>query len=261
MANTSHKSYFDEEHNPKDLLESHFSQEDVEIIDETMKEPAKRLHEVFSSGLVKGKTLLNVSIGSMVYPLISASNFFSDIYVIDTTDASVNHFKQWLKKGDEATDWSFVFKLVCQLEGNPAGWKEKEEQVRRAIKRVDLYNPFDSACTDSVVLPQLDCVIMVFLLQVICKTKEDFRKNLKTFTSWLKIGGHLVSLFAINMTFYRVGEQKFSSLTMDEKFMREELANAGFEIVKEEILPTSIETDLVDYKNFYFSVVRKVRNP
>ncbi|XP_069802677.1 nicotinamide N-methyltransferase-like [Dendropsophus ebraccatus] len=260
MAATTYKHYHDEECDIKHLVESHFSAGSVSIREESMAEPTKRLHKVFSSGLVKGDSLLVMSVGAMVYPLFSASNVFSNIYVMDTTDASVKHFKQWLEKGDEATDWSDASKLVCQLEGNPDAWKEKEEQARRAVKGVFKYNLVDGCCNLSVVVPPVDCVLIAYHFNVSCKTKEDFKNSLKTFTSWLKIGGHLVLFIALNMTFYRVGHCKFTALTVDEKFVREEVTNAGFTIEKEEIIPTSIENDLVNYKNFFFLIAQKERN-
>ncbi|XP_056397733.1 nicotinamide N-methyltransferase-like [Hyla sarda] len=258
MSCTNLKHYHEEDHNAKDFVETHFSHGDVSIIEESTVEPAKRLHELFSSGLVKGDKLLHISVGAMVYPLLSASNVFKNIYVMDATDTSVNHFKQWLKKGDGATDWSFASKLVSQLEGNVDGWKEKEEQVRRAVKDVFKYNLFNDSSTGSVAIPQVDCVLTVFIFNVICKTKEDFKKSLKTFTSWLKVGGYLVFFITLNMTFYRVGNQKYSTLTVHEKFVREAVTNAGFAIEKDEVLPTSVENDIVDYENMLFLVARKL---
>ncbi|XP_069804475.1 nicotinamide N-methyltransferase-like [Dendropsophus ebraccatus] len=260
MPYTALKHHHDKECCVKTLVESHFSHGDVSIIEEATVEPAKRLHEVFSSGLVKGDSLLAMNVGAMVYPLFSASNVFKNIYVVGVTESSVNHFKEWLEKGDKATDWSFAAKLVCQLEGNPDGWLEKEEQVRRAVKGVYVYNLFDDKPKDSVPIPPVDCLLSVFLFNVICQTKEDFMHNLKTFTSWLKIGGHLVFIITLNMTFYRVGEHKFSATTVDEMFVREAVTKAGFIIEKDEVMPTSVENDLVDYKNILFLVTKKVRN-
>ncbi|KAG8568488.1 hypothetical protein GDO81_014019 [Engystomops pustulosus] len=201
-----------------------------------------------------------MNVGGMIYPLFSASNIFKEIYVMDCTEASVKHFMQWLEKGHEATDWSFASKYVCQLEGNKDGWEEKEEQVRRAVKGVFKYDLFDTASNNLLVIPQMDCVVTVFLFNVISKTKEDFKKHLKNLTSWLKIDGHLVLFLTLNMTFYRVGDHKFHTLTVNEKCVREVVTNAGFVIEKEEVFSTSVKSDLVDYKNMFFLVARKVKN-
>ncbi|XP_069804379.1 nicotinamide N-methyltransferase-like [Dendropsophus ebraccatus] len=269
MADTTCKHYLDKDFNAKDLVQTHFSLGTVSIVTENVIGPAKLLHEVFSSGLVKGDSLLVMGAGATVPPLLSAIKVFKNIYILDVSESSVNYFKQWLEKGAGAADWSSVSKLVCQLEGNAAtllgsaigGWKDKEDGVRGAIKGVYTYNLSDGASNDSVVIPDVDCVLMVYFLHAISKTKEEFRVYLKTLTSWLKIGGNLVSFFPLNMSFYRVGSHKYFALTTDEKFVREELVNAGFVIKKEEMIPTSIKSDIVDYKNFYFVIAQKVRNP
>ncbi|KAM4016094.1 indolethylamine N-methyltransferase-like isoform 3-T4 [Anomaloglossus baeobatrachus] len=101
----------------KDLIESHFSNGEISIIEENVGDPLKLLHDLFSSGKVKGDTLLNVSIAGVLFPIFSASNVFKKIYVMNFTDSCDKHFKTWLEKKEGATDWSFVSKRVCQLEG------------------------------------------------------------------------------------------------------------------------------------------------
>ncbi|XP_066461816.1 indolethylamine N-methyltransferase-like [Eleutherodactylus coqui] len=209
--------------------------------------------------MVKGKRMLASSVGGIIYPLFSASKYFKEIYVIEFTDASVKHFNQWVENGDEATDWSFAAKFLSQLEGNEDGWEEKEEQTRTAVKEVFKYDLLDSNSTKLVAIPEVDCFLTVFLFNVICKTKEDFKNNLKIFTSSLKIGGHMVLILALDMTCYRVGDHKFSTLTVNEKFVKKVLTSTGFVIVKEVIMPTSKENDLVDYKNMVCMVAQKVK--
>ncbi|KAG9463098.1 hypothetical protein GDO78_022442 [Eleutherodactylus coqui] len=117
MSYTSYKDYHAAELNFKELVESHFSHGDVSIIEESMCEPMKQLHDVFSSGLVKGNSMLALNIGGIIYPLFAAK-CFKEIHVVELTDASVKHFNQWLNNGDEATDWSFAAKFHSKLEGN-----------------------------------------------------------------------------------------------------------------------------------------------
>ncbi|CAJ0967699.1 unnamed protein product [Ranitomeya imitator] len=136
---------------------------------------------------------------------------------------------------------------------NSAYAGEKEEQVRKAIQRVVKYDLL-SGSVDSVVLPQQDCVMNILLFNIICNTKEDMTNNLKTLTSWLKIGGYLVFLIALDMSFYRVGQLKFSTLTGNAKFAKESVTRAGFVIEKGQVLPISVENEIADDKNFLFVV-------
>ncbi|KAM4016091.1 nicotinamide N-methyltransferase-like isoform 1-T2 [Anomaloglossus baeobatrachus] len=259
MASNPLLEYSGEHHHAKNFIESHFSHGAVSVIEENVGAPLQWLHDLFSSGKVKGDTLLNMSITGVLFPIFSASNVFKKIYVMNFTDSCDKHFKAWLEKKEGATDWSFVSKRVCQLEGNEHGWQEKEEQVRKAIEGVVKFD-LTAGSVDSVDLPQVDCVMCAYLFNVICHNKEDITWDLKTLTSWLKVGGYLVFIIALNMSFYRVGQHKFRILTVDEQFVKESVTKAGFVIEKEEVIPTSLENDIVDFKNLLFLVARKERS-
>lgn len=113
--------------------------------------------------------------------------------------------------------------------------------------------------TDPLVLPQADCLISAWLLECISKDKEDFIKHLKKFLKCLKPGGHLILLGVLNGTYYTVGEQKFHILKYDENFLQKALTGEGLTIDDCEVLPTSIETDLTDYKSTGILVAHKIK--
>ncbi|KAM4016088.1 nicotinamide N-methyltransferase-like isoform 2-T2 [Anomaloglossus baeobatrachus] len=251
--------YTSELNEAKDIIENHFSSGEISFIEENVGIPLKLLHDLFSSGKVKGDKMLDVSVAGVLFPIFSACDVFKKIYVMNFTDSSDIHFKTWLEKKEGATDWSFVSKRVCQLEGNADGWREKEEQVRKAIEGVVKFD-ITTGSVASVVLPQVDCVTCAYLFNTICHNKEDITRNLQILTSWLKVGGYLVFFIALNMSFYRVGQHKFVALTVDEKLAKESVTKAGFVIEKEEVIPTSVESDIVDYKNLLFLVARKERS-
>ncbi|XP_063775385.1 nicotinamide N-methyltransferase-like [Pseudophryne corroboree] len=259
MASSSLKHYHDKDFKAKEFVETHFSHGEIGIIEDSMVQPVKILHELFSSGQVKGEILLDVSAGAILYQLLSASNVFKEIYVMDFTDANIKHFKQWLEKGEDATDWSFASKRVCELQGNRDGWQEQEEKVRRAIKNVMKWDIFENSCIDPQLVPMADCVISLLILNIISKTKEDFQKNVKSFTSRLKIGGHLLLFTVLDMTYYRVGQHKHFILTVDEAFVREAVINTGFVIEKADLWCNRVESYFADYKHKFFILARKER--
>ncbi|XP_066446597.1 indolethylamine N-methyltransferase-like [Eleutherodactylus coqui] len=247
MACSTHKHYHDEEFDPKLLHETHFSHGNVPTIEEATVYPVRILHEWFSSGKVKGDTLLDISIGGSVYQLISASNCFKEVHVMNFTDRNIDHFKKWLQKEEDATDWSFVFQKVCEIEGNSDKWQEKEKQVKKTIKRVIKWENFENSSVPPKLLPEVDCVLSLWQLNIVSKTKEDYQRNLKKFTCSLKPGGQLMLFSAVNMSHYMLGKQKFFILSVDRDFIRESVTNAGFVIEKEDYLSTKVTTDIVDY--------------
>ncbi|XP_063785315.1 nicotinamide N-methyltransferase-like [Pseudophryne corroboree] len=259
MAASSYKYYNDEDFNAKKFVESHFSDGKVSITEESVGFPIKILHGLFSSGQVKGNTLLDISSGALVYQLLSASNVFKEIYVMDFTDANIRHFRQWLEKGKEATDWSYASKQVCQLQGNSAGWQEQEEKVRRAVKSVVKWDIFGSGCADPLLVPRADCVLSLWIINIISKTREEYQRNLASATSWLKVGGYLLLFTGLNMTFYTLGQHKYFILPLDEAFVRESVTKAGCVIEKVELLRNKVSTDKVDYDHLLFILARKER--
>ncbi|CAH2320336.1 nicotinamide N-methyltransferase-like [Pelobates cultripes] len=120
------------------------------------------------------------------------------------------------------------------------------EGTRQAIKGVikwDISND-DQIPAD---LPQADCILSLFLLDVISKDKDAFQNNLKKLTSQLKPEGHLILFTALNMTFYKVDGEKFFILPLDEQFVKQAVINAGLVIEKVNVLPSKNNCDLIDF--------------
>ncbi|KAM5142261.1 indolethylamine N-methyltransferase-like [Mantella aurantiaca] len=217
MAGTTHKHYYDEDFDAEKLVNNHFSNGKISIIEQNMGFPTRTIHEMISAGLLRGEKALDFSIGSITYQLFSVSNFFKEIYVVQLTDSSFKHFKQWLEKDRGATDWSYTSKRVCHLEGNRQGWKEREEQTRSIIKGLYKWDSYDTQGLNPAMVPPVDFVISLWLLNVISKTKDDFLRNLRSFTSRLRLGGQLLLFTVLNMTFYRVGPHRYFCLSLVEK--------------------------------------------
>ncbi|XP_075459243.1 nicotinamide N-methyltransferase-like [Ascaphus truei] len=259
MDPSLHKHYHDEEFDPKGLVDTYFCDENFPLIDESVGFPLKKLHETFSSGRVRGDTLIDISSGPAVYQLLSASDIFKEIIVIEFSDPSIQELEKWLKNDPETPDWSYAAKALCDLEGNREEWQVKEDKVRRVVKQVVKWDVSKDKPLDPVVLPQVDCVISFWCLHLISKDKEAYRRNLRKFASLLKIGGHLLLFGVLNGTYYMIGEHKFFSLTFDEKFLREALRDAGYVIEHMDVLPSRKGCDLVDGEHLVYVIARKER--
>ncbi|XP_075459237.1 nicotinamide N-methyltransferase-like [Ascaphus truei] len=210
-------------------------------------------------GRVRGDTLIDISLGSTVFHLFSASDIFKEIIVIEFTEPNIQEFEKWLKKDPGAADWSYAAKALCELEGNREEWQGKEDKVRRVVKQVVKWDVFKDNPLDPVVLPQVDCVISFWCLHVISRDKEAYRSNLRTFASLLNIGGHLILFGAFTMTYYKIGEHRFFFLSCDEKFLREALGDAGYVIENMDGLPSRKGSDLVDCDHLVYIIARKVK--
>lgn len=258
MSETIRKHYHDDDFDAKDFVNTYFSL-GTSILEESMGFPTRIIHEMASTGQLKGDKVLDNSMGSIMYQLFSVSNIFKEIYVVHLTDASFKHFKQWLDNDIKATDWSHAAKRVCHLEGNRQGWKEKEDQVKKVIKGVYKWDNHETNGLDPEVVPQVDCVLSLWILKAISRTKEDFLRNLERFTSRLKIGGQLMLFLPLNMTFYNVGHHRYFCLTLDETEIQELVIKAGFVIEKSSVIKAVESSDNVDYSHLSYVLARKVK--
>ncbi|XP_063291739.1 indolethylamine N-methyltransferase-like [Pelobates fuscus] len=259
MSSTSHKQYHDKNYPAKRFVEVHFCDDSFPLINESMEFPLEQIHKAIDSGVVKGNTLIDFSIGASANHLIAACNGFKDIYVVEVNEVNINEFEKWRQSKEDAVNFSYGAKVLHKLEGGREAWHVKEDKARQAIKGVikwDISND-DQVPVD---LPQADCIISIYVLNAISKDKDAYQSNLKKLTSRLKIGGSLLLFSPINMTFYEVDDHKFFILTFDEDFLKQAVIKAGFVIEHVNVLPSKKNCELVDYDALIHLRCRKERN-
>ncbi|XP_068120205.1 indolethylamine N-methyltransferase-like [Hyperolius riggenbachi] len=215
----------------------------------------ERLAKIF--GKVKGDTMIDIGTGPTIYQLLSACEAFKNVIVSDFTDKNREEFKTWLTNQPGAHDWSPVVKYVCQLEGNRISWKEKEDNLRKAIKRILKCDVLLSNPLDPVVLPQADCILSCLALESACKDQQAYVTALNNVTSLLKPGGHLVLTGALESHYYMVGEVKFSGLFLTEKFIRESLSGIGYVVESFETSEKEFREDVTKYAGVFVMVARR----
>ncbi|MEE6484721.1 hypothetical protein FKM82_013988 [Ascaphus truei] len=259
MDSSLHKHYHDEEFDPRGLIETYFYNGNNDMFEDLILYPITQLFKMFSSGRVRGETLLDVTVGPLAFHLLTACDYFKEINVIEFTDANIREFEMWRNKEPGAADWSHAAKIVCELEGKSEEWEGKEDKARRAVKRVVKCDLTKDNPLEPVVLSQVDCLLCIFVLQVISKDHQAFCSNLKKLASMLKTGGHMLLFGTYNNSGYMIGEHKFFSLSYDEEFIREAVCDAGFIIENLEALPTKKTSTFTDYDHVMFLIARKER--
>ena len=68
-------------------------------------------------GKYSGYKLLDICSGPTVYSIISASKYFSQIYLTDYALQNRKAVEKWLSRDQAAFDWSPYFKMVADFEG------------------------------------------------------------------------------------------------------------------------------------------------
>ncbi|MEE6467744.1 hypothetical protein FKM82_008044 [Ascaphus truei] len=256
MDSSSYKHYHDKEHDPRLLTETYFSESSV-LAEDMQDFVVRTLHKIFSSGEVTGKTLIDITKTPAIHHLLPACESFQEIIVTESNESVIRDFKKWLNKESDAFGWSHTSKLLCQLEGKSAMWHEKEEQLRRAIKRILICDITKENPLHPVILPKVDCLLSCGYLEVVSKDLDAYRSNLKKVSCLIKVGGHLVLFVAISMSYYMIGEHKFYVLKYDEGFVRKALNDTGFVIKSVDFQTRKENTHLLDYEHVGFILAQK----
>ncbi|XP_077113548.1 nicotinamide N-methyltransferase-like [Ranitomeya variabilis] len=106
--------------------------------------------------------------------------------------------------------------------------QDKEGKVQSALQHIVKCILEKEDMMDPIVLPQADCVISAWLLDMICRDQDAYIRYLRKFLKLLKPGGHFIIIGGLNLTYYTVGKHKFQGFNYDEDFARKALVGEGF---------------------------------
>ncbi|XP_056400846.1 indolethylamine N-methyltransferase-like [Hyla sarda] len=250
MDSSSHKHYHVHGFDSRKHLDDFFSDKsDMVFGEDALIFPIENLTNIFTRGHIKGDVLIDLSPGSFIHHLYAANEFFQHIIVLKVSDRCILELKRWLDTRTGAFDWGHATKLHVGIKGNSDQLQEKEEKLRSTIPHVVKCDLDKENLTDPMVLPPADCIISVWLLDVICKDEDDYRRYLRKFSRMLKPGGHLILIGCLGYSQYIIGKEKFHAFTYDEGFVRKALVGEGFVIDYCKVKKRTAVSDLVDYKD------------
>ncbi|XP_069470313.1 nicotinamide N-methyltransferase-like [Ambystoma mexicanum] len=217
------------------------------------------LIKLFSSGRVKGNTMIQFSLGPYIYYSFPACAYFKEIIVATSTNNCLEELEKWRKNEADALDMSHIAEFVCEREGNRETWMEKQSMIRSKMKKALKYNVIKHNPIAPIVLPQVDCLFLTHCIEVHTLTKEGFCSALKNISSLLKPGGALIMIVLKETTFYMFGKFKFPHLCLDEGFLRKAVTDIGYCIEELTVLPRKCEElfDVNDYTAFMMLYARK----
>uniref|UniRef100_A0A670YDS5 Nicotinamide N-methyltransferase n=1 Tax=Pseudonaja textilis TaxID=8673 RepID=A0A670YDS5_PSETE len=107
------------------------------------------------------------------------------------------------------------------------GIPQKEEKVRRAVKRYlkcDVTQPNPLA---PLVLPPADCLLSSLCFDAACKDIPTYQSAFRNISSLLKPGGHLLFCSTLEEHYYTVGQRKFSALYLEKEMVEEAVRQAA----------------------------------
>ncbi|XP_073513310.1 nicotinamide N-methyltransferase-like [Phyllobates terribilis] len=258
MDSSTNKLYHEDDFDSRQHLEDYMSANPNRVSDEdSLIFPIENLIKKFTEGHIKGDVLIDLSLGSIVYPLFAASDFFNHIIVLKSRDSFIIELKRWLDSRTGAFDWSHVTKRHVDTEEDSDQLQDKEGKVRSALQHVVKCDLEKEDMMDPIVLPPADCIISTFLLDVISRDQNDYMRYLRKFSRLLKPGGHFILIGALEMTYYTIGKHKYHAFSYDEDFARKTLFGEGFIIDRCNVKKRTEVNDHIDYKAIIFIAAHK----
>ncbi|KAM5163604.1 indolethylamine N-methyltransferase-like [Mantella aurantiaca] len=258
MDSKSHKFYHIHGIDSRDMSDLYFSgKENMAFRDDTLIFPMMNLHYQFNSGRVAGKTLIDISMGSFIHHLYSASNSFQEMIVLKTNEKCIMELSRWLHDRTGAYDWTHTSATAAELEGNRDQLQEKESCLKSSIKQILKCDFEEENITSPVELPLADCVICVWILDVIIKNEDEYIRNLEKMLKLLKPGGHLLLFSSIDISYFIIRGERFCTFTYDEAFVKNVLSKLGLVIDYCVVQRRRNVSDLTDYSAVMFTVIHK----
>ncbi|KAM5163613.1 indolethylamine N-methyltransferase-like [Mantella aurantiaca] len=258
MDCTEHKFYHIHGIDSREHSDLYFSgKEDMVFRDDTLIFPMMNLHYQFSSGRVTGTFLIDVSHGSFIHHLYSASNSFQDIVLLKSNEICIMELSRWLHDRTGAYDWTHTSAAAAKLEGNRDQHQEKESCLKSSIKQILKCDFEEENITSPVELPLADCVISLWMLELISKNEDEYMRNLEKIIKLLKPGGHLLLFSSLDATYFTAGGERFYGFTHDEDFVKNALSKLGLVIDYCSVQRRRNVSDLIDYKSAMFTVAKK----
>ncbi|XP_063797912.1 indolethylamine N-methyltransferase-like [Pseudophryne corroboree] len=253
MDSSAHKFYPVHGFDSREHLEAYFSNKpDMVFGDDSIKFPMECLHHAFSEGHIKGDILIDISPGSFIHHLYTASEYFKEILVLKCSEQCIMEVNKWINTRTGAFDWSHIMECTKFTEGNSDQCQDKDMILKMAITKIMKCDIDNENLTDPEVLPPADCVISASFLDLISKVKDDYINNFRKIVKLLKPEGTLILIGSLNTTYVMVGQDKIHVFRYDEKFARKVLTDEGFVIDHCAVHKKTTDSDLCDYEAFLF---------
>lgn len=215
-------------------------------------------------------SLLELGGGPVIYPLISASPYVSEVVFTDYIEGNREQVRLWKDRVPSAHDWSPYFKhVVNTLEGatDPAAATRREEELRSKMKDIlhcDIRaeQPGDIIAGGTTKLEPFDIVSFNFCCETVFDSHDAYKEGLKKVGALVRPKGFLTSLVSEEESYYSDGNKKIPHLFLTAQDIHEYHKQAGFTVRYSARfpIPEAARGILNDCKGIHFIAVQKLCN-
>ncbi|XP_077996510.1 nicotinamide N-methyltransferase-like [Glandiceps talaboti] len=214
----------------------HFDPRKYLTMKEKYWEEDRQFHELLfavkEKGYLSGERLLEIGGGPCINRLITLTTTFPKIVFAEYTEANRKEVQRWKDKDPDAFDWSKHFKYVAELQNNKENWQDLEDELRQHIIDVIPCDVEDDNIIKSEDDKPFDAILIASCLEFACSTHDAYERSVRNIYSLLRPGGTVIHFGRVGGNFYKVGDERFFALEVDEDFVTSAYKKAGF-LIKE----------------------------
>ncbi|XP_053120005.1 phenylethanolamine N-methyltransferase [Hemicordylus capensis] len=248
--------------NPRAYLQNNYMPPRANFTSEEFVVPWKLrcLADTFATGEICGHTLIDIGTGPTIYQLLSACNYFEEIVATDYLEVNRTEIQKWVLGEDpDGFDWSPYIQHVCKIEGKGEPWKEKEQKLKKKLKKIlpiDVHQPNPLG---SLLSQPADALVSTFCLEAVSPNRPSFDQALQNVTTLLKPNGHFLMIGALEESFYLAGEARLCVVPVSEADVKESFAKSGYRIhnFRSYIMPPSLKIGVDDVQGVFFIHAQK----
>ena len=210
--------------------------------------------------------LLEYGGGPVIYPLISASPFVSEITFSDYADANIKQVLMWKDRQPSAHDWTPYFEyIIGRLEGNvdDSLVVKRADDLRGKLKyffQGDVLKSEILNVPSNFSLQQFDLISCHFCLEVPSKSIDEYRSSLAKLVKHLKPRGFLCSLVSLQESYYINSDQRYDNLYLTSNDVDSVHESVGLSVIQTAHMsvPEKSQNVFNDCKALYFIGSQKI---
>ena len=209
--------------------------------------------------------LLEYGGGPVIYSLISAAPFVSEVTFADYQQTNIDEVLAWKNCSKGHHDWTPYFKyVISQLEGNDSdeGVVQRQDELRAKCKEFLCGNLLaknvlssDSEPSDGF-YEKFDIVSSNFCCDVVATDVKEYQSYVQSVGELVKPGGFIISLVSLEESYWHTSysDERLFHLYLTKDDAEKAYSEAGFDIVYTDIhyLPESAHDILNDAKAIMF---------
>ncbi|XP_053219059.1 phenylethanolamine N-methyltransferase [Podarcis raffonei] len=248
--------------NPRAYLQNNYMPPRANFTSEEFAVPWKLrcLADAFATGEICGRTLIDIGTGPTIYQLLSACDYFEEIVATDYLEVNRAEIQNWVLGEDSSCfDWSPYIQYTCKIEGNGEPWKEKEQKLKKKLRRILPIDVHQAKPLGSSLSQPADALVSAFCLEAVSPDRPSFDRALRNVTTLLKPGGHFLMIGALDESFYLAGEAKLSVVPVSEADVKESFAKSGYRThnFRSYVMPPSLKIGVDDVQGIFFIHAQK----